>query len=385
MQDLYFGRGNEEQFEEYIDFINYVFGFNGNETSFPKLLPKLYRPELNPAGNSFLAMEDGKIKAAVGTFPTDISVCGNTLKGIGIGNVSVHPYARSKGYMKKLVNMAVEDMIAVGADFSSLGGQRQRYNYFSFDYTGTVYQYRVHPTNIRHIYGDAPATLTLTEVGAGDALYLDAIAALTSSNDYVPIRPRENLYPILRTWEAQPYIFQEDDRILGYCVVQDKTVTEILAARETDFPAMVCTLTARFSGVEFRIPEFQPTYREVLEKLAESITVTSAEMFSVFCYRRVLKAFLQLKSTYTALPDGMLHVLIHGRAGDEDLLISVNHGAISVECTPGSAENVSYLELSHLEAMRFFFAPDSISRRNAPAFAKLWFPLPLWLYSADCV
>ena len=32
----------------------------------------------------------------------------------------------------KLMNLAVDDMVANGVDFSSLGGQRQRYGYFSF-------------------------------------------------------------------------------------------------------------------------------------------------------------------------------------------------------------------------------------------------------------
>ena len=31
MTELYYGRGSQNQFDEYIDFINYVFGFNGAE------------------------------------------------------------------------------------------------------------------------------------------------------------------------------------------------------------------------------------------------------------------------------------------------------------------------------------------------------------------
>ena len=36
---IYKGRGNAEMYDDYMDFINYVFGFNGNEQDFKKLLP----------------------------------------------------------------------------------------------------------------------------------------------------------------------------------------------------------------------------------------------------------------------------------------------------------------------------------------------------------
>lgn len=405
--NITFGRGRADQFDEYIDFINYVFGFNGNEQDFPKLLRKLYRPELNPAGNSFIAMEDGKIKAAVGAFPGEIRVCDQTLKIIGIGNVSVHPYSRSKGYMKKLMTMAVDDMIAQGADLSALSGQRQRYNYFSYDYTGTVYNYTVDTTNLRHCYGNAPLNVTMTEVLPEDNDALDFIAALMEKSPYVAVRSREELYPILRSWEAIPYLFTEGDRKVGYCVLQGNAVTEISAARDADFPAMVRAVVAQLKRADFQLPDFQPGYAQILESICSQLKITSKEMFSVLNYKHVLEAFLRLKATYTTLPDGEMTVLIHGRAGDEHLHIAVKDSAIFVEDCADSVESIDAatlaaditgsttsstaqhyapsLELSHLEALRYFFSPDCVARRTAPDFVKVWFPLPLWIYAADCV
>ena len=43
--NIYYGRGTAEMFDDYMDFINYVFGFNGNSSDFKKLLPKLYKYE----------------------------------------------------------------------------------------------------------------------------------------------------------------------------------------------------------------------------------------------------------------------------------------------------------------------------------------------------
>ena len=130
MSEIYKGRGNSAMHADFIDFINYVFGFNGNNQEFIKLLPKLYKPEYLPCENNYVVTEDGKLKAAIGVFPRKLDVMGTVLKVDGVGNVAVHPYSRSKGYMRELLHTAVDEMIASGTDMSDLGGLRQRYGYF---------------------------------------------------------------------------------------------------------------------------------------------------------------------------------------------------------------------------------------------------------------
>ena len=95
----------------------------------------------------------------------------------------------------------------------------------------------------------------------------------------------------------------------------------------------------------------------------------------------MLEACLKLKATYCALADGSLTVLIHGRAGDEQLEITVTGGNVSVVPTHKAPD----VELDHLQAMNYFFSPVCYLRDNAPAAAQSWFPAPLWSYSADAV
>lgn len=106
-------KGSVEQYEDFLDFINYVFGFNGSENDFVKLLPKLYRKEKNPACKNYIITENKKIRAAVGAFDSKISVCGNTLKCRGIGNVAVHPYHRSKVSLKKRIAAFRKSLVSV--------------------------------------------------------------------------------------------------------------------------------------------------------------------------------------------------------------------------------------------------------------------------------
>jgi hypothetical protein len=101
----------------------------------------------------------------------------------------------------------------------------------------------------------------------------------------------------------------------------------------------------------------------------------------VLNYKQVVEAFLKLKATYTELPDGELVLAINGRSRKENIKISIVNGISSVEYT----EENPYLELDHLEAMNLLFAPVCPIRESLPVFAKIWLPLPIYLYSSDAV
>ena len=174
---IYKGRGSAEMFDDYIDFINYVFGMNGTSEGFPKLLPKLYKPEYHPCENNYVVTVDGKLKSAIGVFPRTFDIMGEKLVSWGIGNVAVHPYSRSKGYMRELLHTAVDEMIASGADMSDLGGLRQRYAYFSYESASPVAKYYITGTSVRHCFGGSPLReLDFREVCENDPLLDDIIA-----------------------------------------------------------------------------------------------------------------------------------------------------------------------------------------------------------------
>jgi len=385
MGEIYLGRGTYEQFDEYIDFLNYVFGYNGNTNDMKKLLPKLYRRELSPASNSYLILDEGKIKATVGAYRNEVNVCGMILTGVGIGNVAVHPYERSKGYMKKLMNIALDDMLEEEIDFTVLGGQRQRYNYFSYENAGVCYSFRVSKKNIHHAFGERPVLFRVEEVREDDEATLEAIAEISSSKLYVPIRDRNELYSILCSWNARPYIIMDVDRVVGYCVVSQQEVTEILTVRDEEFFDALCSvidsISEKNSTMNVLLPAFLPEYIKSLEKIAEKVSVGHCKMFSILRFQRVIEAYLKLKGKYTQFPEGELAVLVHGKGGDERLLIAVKEGEISV--TETQMEPV--IELSHIEAMNYFFAPVCGQRTDAPYYVQSWFPLPLWIYEADRV
>ena len=384
MAETTYGRGTYEQFDEYLSLIDLVFGYTDTINQFRNLLPKLYKPELNPAYNSFNAYQDGRMVAAIGSFPLATQVMDVTLKGMGIGNVAVHPDHRGEGHMKTALTMSVEDMIAQGMDYSCLGGHRQRYNYFSYDHTGLCYRYHIGPSNLRYLFKDQPLTLTVEEVTADNAEALDAIAALSNAQPCHPIRPRGRLYDILTTWRAKPHMFLENGRFVGYCVLSENgvDVAELLAVEDRYVMEMTRCLCAKAGReVSIVVPPFKPGYRAALEPYCSGVATGCCEMFSILCYRRVLEATLKLKASYARLAEGSMTVLIHGRAGDEQLEITVADGQVSVLPT----DKAPQVELDHIPAMHYFFSPACYARDTAPAVAQSWFPAPLWSYSTDAV
>lgn len=383
-ENIYYGRGNSAMFDEYMDFINYVFGFNGNTNDFKKLLPKLYKPEYDPCGNSYVAVEDGKIKAAIGAFDHDISVCGQILKTRGIGNVAVHPYSRSRGFMKKLMNMALDDMINDGVVLSVLGGRRQRYNYFSYDKTGYVISMSVNPDNMRHVFGtERNHVVKFVSVGPNDIEILNKIRELSERRAYHPLRDKERYFEILSSWKQKTWAAFRNGSFCGYCISSEETVVEInLEDQESirEFVAAFYDFLGR-GKLLLKIPPFERVFIEKLVSFCEFYDIEPSKSFSVLNYKAVISAFMSLKTKYVTLPDGELILRIHGRGGLENIEISVHNGKITVIDT----DKEPFYDLEHLDTMNLIFAPISIKRDGLPDFAKIWFPLPIFLYSTDAV
>jgi len=383
---VYYGRGNAGMFDEYMDFINYVFGFNGNSSDFKKLLPKLYKYEYDPAGNSYVAVENGKLKSAIGAFDHDISVCGEYIKTRGIGNVAVHPYERSRGFMRKLLNMSIDDMINDGVVLSVLGGRRQRYNYFGYDKLGAEIELYFNSDNMRHTFGQTRERLfSFKKVGPADSGILESIKALSESKPFYALRDPARYYEILVSWKAKVYAVYAGEEFAGYCILKDTTVTEVLLADsyKNEFAAFARDLFDELDSGKLKIilPVYLSGYIAQVRTLAEDYAVEAGKSFCVLDYCKVTSAFMKLAAEYMRLPDGELTLDVDGRAGRENITLSVKDGVPSVERTEKTAD----LKLGHLEAMNLLFAPYDPARLTLPDFARVWFPLPLWIYSADTV
>ena len=96
-------RGKVSEFEEVIDFLDYVFSKNSSSHDFPLMYPNLYRRTEACMDALINLREDGVIKASILAYPRTLSICGTELKVFGIGSVATHPRARGRGFMSMLM------------------------------------------------------------------------------------------------------------------------------------------------------------------------------------------------------------------------------------------------------------------------------------------
>ena len=374
---IYKGRGSAEMRDDYIDFINYVFGFNGNCDDFPKLLPKLYKPEYHPCENNYVVTENGKLKAAIGVFVREFDVMGTKLSSHGIGNVAVHPYSRSKGYMIDCMNMALSDMIAAGADMSDLDGQRQRYGYFSYEVASPEYNFDINGTNIRHCFANQPLReLDFVEVAESGEL-LDGIIELHDKKLCHAIRPREQFLDIVHSWNSHLYAILDGDKLVGYFI---GGLGELTLTDNSYFYDVVRNYIKRHGSVDLSLPAWETELISQAQKICGGMHISNNQNYTIFNFEKVVTAFLKLKAATSGLADGRLSFKVNGCAKTECFTISVVDG--KPEVISGETENM--IELEHHEAISFFFGVISPKRLSVPL-SQAWFPLPLYIYSADHV
>ena len=384
-KNIYCGRGGAVPYNELMSVLNTSFGFFTPETEFLGLLPKLYREQYRPQDQNWVVTEDGVLTAAIGAYDHEIVVCGRRLPCRGVGNVAVHPDHRRKGYMKAAMNQAIADMVADGIVLSTLGGRRQRYQYFGYDKAGPAYHFSISRDNIRHTYGDAPAPFAVREVTDPADPAIDEILRLTEQGRYIPVRPRDTYLDIAHTWKAVLLVLTdpaEADRFVGYCIKDGGSLSEVRVEREEDFMGLVRSVYAYLEGgFTVALPAYEVEKVAAVSLIAEGIAVHPSMMYNILNYAAAVEAFMALKLTYAPLPDGQVTLLIRGYAGDETIRITVEEGKHTVESLP--AGTAADMELSHLQATEVLFAPVSGIRETLSPLMRAWFPLPAWMYRAD--
>lgn len=66
-------KADKKDYEELVDFINYVFSHSGGKTDFPSLLPKVYKNKDKIKYHHIIKV-DKRIKGVVGAFPLTLSL-----------------------------------------------------------------------------------------------------------------------------------------------------------------------------------------------------------------------------------------------------------------------------------------------------------------------
>jgi predicted N-acetyltransferase YhbS len=381
-----FEKAKPGDYDDVIDFGNYVFSQAHVLHDFPRLLPKLYKRERFMDGIHYIAREEGRIRALVGAYPLEMQVPGDVLPGRGIGMVSVHPYYRSRGFMKVLMDMALEDMKREGMVFSCLGGQRQRYEYFGYAPGGIACCFECGTANIIHTLGREFKTgLTLRQVSGGDRELLDYIYAVHESKPVHILRRRDMFFDIISSWQSLVFAVMEGQRIAGYLLYKPKEnlIHEINLEDNSRAAEFIGLFLQAGEGARDSVTvEIQAWEREKIaafSRFAETYSICPAYSFALFDYRRFLLPFLKLKSSLRTLPGGTFTLQIEG---GPRLTLGAAKDGVSVSETREPAD----IHLNPLEALGFLFSADYAAGSGligGNPFLQSLLPLPLSFETAD--
>lgn len=357
-----------------IDFVNYVFSHDHRPHDFKALLPKVYadRHCATEIATHYVAKRGGSIRAMVALLPLELRVLDSTLNLGFVGQVSVHPYERGQGHMKRLMNDMLSDAKRRGMDMLVLGGQRQRYGHFGFEHAGFGLCCTVNTDNLRHVLGEAGVSgITFSELTQDNPDDLAFVHRLCEARSVGVVRPESRLLDILHTWNSECLLIRRDGERIGYV---SGSVLEIGLTDESLLPLVLRALLAAkgLDHVELTVAPFETERLRVLRPLSEVYSLQPVEMANVLNWPRVLSALLRLKASYTRLADGRATLGIDGGR----YLLEVRDGQPSVSPFAGTPD----LALGHLEAMQLLFGLESAVCTH-PLFN--WLPLPFFLSSAD--
>lgn len=388
MSDTYtIERANKSEYTQLMDLLDTAFCFEKDEDKFLTLLPKLYKEEYKPWENNIVVRTDEGLKAATGLYYSTLNVLDEKLLIGGIGNVAVHPDSRGKGYMKDVMRECIADMKKRGADFSYLGGHRQRYQYFSYEYGGLIYIFHIAESNIRHVLGqNAKSRFTARELTAEDSEILNEIDLIHRKQPQYCERDKEAYFDILRSWRRIPFAVFEGDEFKGYFIVSRDygSVGEFDSKAPEDLTdVLLCAFEHKKERrrLYVDVPPYRKDLLNLMHKISGGFDICHSCMYTIFNYKKVLRAYLKLKNSLQPLAEGKAVVLIHGEAGDERLKLEINNGEVTVSETDEKED----IELSHLDALSVFTGLYSDRRAELPPAVASWFPLPLFIHGADNV
>lgn len=378
MTEYRFARPDEEN--DLLDCIDLVFSQSARPHNFRALLPKEYaHPGF--AAHHAVAVEDGRIRAAVGMIPLTVQVQGaEPLQGGYIGSVSVHGQARGQGHMRRLMDMQLQAARERGYDFIGLGGQRQRYGYWGFEKCGAGLRFSVSAANVRHALGEEKDPIDFLPVHGEDASVLDALSALHAAQPLYCARPRDRLFETLCSYGARPYVLRRarTGERLGYLTAFEDSISElVLIHGAEDLCDVIRSWMKGKKSCSVYLPAGQAAMIRQMQSFAENFSAADTQMIKVLRWDHLLQTGFALRSAAgLPLPDGRCVVAIGSAA---PLALEVRSGRASVApCAPDTPA----LRLTEQQAVSCFFSSFGALYPLDPAL-RPWLPLPFEIPTAD--
>lgn len=372
-------------FDEAMDFLNLVFSQAYCPHDFAKLMPACYQRTDESMQCNFAFKRDGRIRGIVGVFPREVEVCGKILKFAGIGGVSTHANERGSGVMKILMSTCINHIQSEGYHVSMLSGLRQRYAYHGYEKAGLSHRLSVIKTNVKNMLQKANEVgIHFERINENDHDRIAYAKHLFDKQSFHCIRPLDNFYLTLTYSYNKPWaVLNSKNEMIGYIAANAEStqISEFnFESLEFSTPALAAWLEySKRDGIELVLAPWQNDYIRLLGEICEDHSTGGHFNWMILDWVSVIKAMLELKSSYKKLIDGEVHIEIK----DYGVLhIKVQSDSVFCEITNKKPDIV----LDKFTSTRLVFGSlgyeniiTPIPQHIIPAVSS-WFPLPMsWL------
>lgn len=367
--------GKKEHEADILDFANFVFSQAHRPHDFKRLLPKVYAQEGFAPMHALAVDENKRIRGMAALLEGKMLFKGESLSYGYVGTVSVHPYSRGEGHMKKIMPMLKEKAEKKGLDFLVLSGNRQRYRYFGFENALSEMSFSITKDNIRHELSELDDAYSFENMQAKDESFVKDLY-FSLENRGAVIFDRRDFLNTLKSWDRLPYIIYKGNERIGYTIGDNSW--NIFEAVLYDNSLLLAVIKAwhRKAGSpnSFSFVPSDYEQRAMVGALAQSYSIRHSQMINVLSFERLLLFVLSYNLKLKPCFDFKLSVSFAG----ERLNIEVNNGKISV-C---KADSEPEIVLSHDEAVRMLFEPYS-DKSKLPNGLKALLPFEMPFPSAD--
>lgn len=370
-----------DDYEACLDFLKMSFNEYDHWVDFDKELPKAFRPKQELMEQNLVLRNGSEILALVGIYPMDLVVDGRIIRCATVGNVATRPDARGNGYMRLLMTEALHEVDQRGFHMTRLGGLRQRYNRYGFEYGGLGCKYEWNLKNSQEYIntrGCQKFIFVPLDEDHGDLLNA-AFVLYKSTACNVDRIDSETFLCVLRAHSMEPWAaISEDGLFAGYVTASadHKTINEQYALDDSRMADLTISWLKQhnLTQVELYLKCWDRT-NITISQYAESYTIMHTSMFRIHDWEAVIEPFLQWKNKCIPLADGEMVLSI---GADDRYLFSVCGETASCKRTSLPAD----LEVDRLTATRMLFGilpPELVVSGSPELLSKLsaWLPLPL--------
>lgn len=294
--------------------------FSGNPDSgyLERALPKMWRQDDAHMEKHLAIRENGKLAAVVGIYPYETVVTGEKMLFATVGNVATMPFAREKGYMRKLMTEAMAQLEQQGVAVSRLGGLRSRYNRYGYECAGQLYAMTVTQRNAKEYLSSRTARdIGFRPVREEDVQILAQVRELYEGS-MIHVRRGSNtdFYDTLRAWDSGVYAAFDGPDFVGYlCVSADGSrIPELGAIREADAAGILCRWLEHTGKEQVQVDcrPWEKSLARDLGSFCENVEVRHASQFKILRWDMLTGALLRWKAQQRRLPEGELTLEIKG-------------------------------------------------------------------------